>query len=232
MALPATFKVADAVDEAFERCQFDPEGITAKHIASAHRSIRLLLDSWNNDSVDFWKVATGIQQPCTIDMQSFVPAVDGVIDILRMAVLRDVYTTPMIVMAQSDWFAIPDKQTVIGMPNRFWAERAINTVTSFIYPKSENNTDILIYDAMVRSNNSTILGAQADVPSLWNEAFVSGLAFFLGKKFARALLPQLQADYGGPLWQGPPGAYQVAKMGNRERADTIFVVHKARRPRR
>lgn len=229
MALPSAWTVSNAIDDAFERIQFSPEALTPQHLVSARRSIRLLLDEWNNDSVDFWKVQSNIQHVQTLNEASFVPPA-GLIDILDMAVLRDTYTTPMVCLARADWFAIPDKATVQGMANRFWLERLIAGFVCHIYPFAENSTDILVYDAMVQFNDSSILQGAADVPPLWNEAFTAGLCAKLAEKFNRALWAEKKAAAGGPLQPG--GAYAIARTGNRERGDTVMIVHKGRRQRR
>lgn len=229
MALPSAFTVSQGIDEAFERIGYDPTALEPRHLVSARRSIRLMLDDWNNDSVDFWKVQSNIQHVQTLNEASFVPPV-GLIDILDMAVLRDTYTTPMVCLARSDWFAIPDKATVQGMANRFWLERLIAGFVCHIYPFAENSTDILVYDAMVQFNDSSILQGAADIPPLWNEAFVAGLTAKLAEKFARQLWAEKKAEAGGPFTPG--GAYGRARTGNRERGDTVMIVHKGRRQRR
>lgn len=229
MALPANFTVADAIDEAMERCLFAPEAITPQHIVSARRSIRLMLDDWNNDSVDFWKVVSNQQHQQTLREDEFVPPA-GTIDILDMSVLRDTYTTPMVILSRSDWFAIPDKATVQGMANRVWTERLQNSVTCHIYPFAENSTDILVFDAMVQFNDSSILQGSPDVPPLWNEAFTAGLTAKLAEKFRHELFAEKLALAGGPFM--PTGAYARARTGNRERGDTVMIRHKGRRQRR
>jgi hypothetical protein len=234
MALSAQFNVAEHLEEAFERIGFSPEAIASAHLTSAKRSIRTLLTTWNNDSVDFWKVVSA-QHPQTLDEAVWnLPA--GTIDVLRMAVLRDTYTTPMVILSQSDWFAIPDKASVRGMANRVWVERTIPTFRAHIYPYAENSTDILNYDYMVQFNDSTILNGSPDIPPLWQEAFTAGLTALLAEKFAPSRFAEKRRLYGGPGFRaadgGPPSAYEVARMGNRERADTVMIVHKGRRQRR
>lgn len=229
MALPAAFTVAQAIDEAFERIQFDPRALTGEHLVSARRSIRLLLDSWNNDSVDFWKVNAGIQHTVALNEASFVP-VTGCIDVLDVALLRDVYTTPMMAISRSDWFAIPDKTTVRGMPSRYWVERITSGPVLHFYPFAENATDIVVYDAMMQFNDSSQLNGAADIPFRWNNAFVCGLTAFLSEKFKPELFDKKMMVYGGP--GVPNGAYAVARMGDRERGDTVLVRHQGRRWRR
>lgn len=229
MALPGTFLVSEAVDEAFERCGVDPGALVDKHLESAARSIRLLLDEWNTDSVDFWKILSGQQHITTIEEQQFVLP-DGAIDILRMGVLRYSYLTPLLIIAAEDWFALPDKGLAQGMAQRMWAERLIAGVTAHYYPMAENNTDILLYDVMMQFNDSTILQGSPDVPPAWQWAFVDGLTAYLAEKYDRPNYMAKLAKYGGPMI--PTGSYARARAGNRERGDTVLIKHPARRLRR
>lgn len=229
MALPSALSVAQAIEDAFERINFDPTALTARHLQSARRSIRLMLDDWNNDSVDFWKVQSGVQVPLTSGQAYFTP-VTGCIDILRIACRRDQYDTPMLIIGADDWFAIPDKLNDWGMPTRLWNERLVASQIGHIWPYSENSTDILVYDAMVRFNDSTYLPGDIDVPPLWNEAFVAGLTAKMAEKFAPAQHEVKLQLAGGPFMPG--GAYGRARIGNRERTDTVMVVHRGRRWRR
>lgn len=230
MTLPAAWTIADSLDEAFERCGVAPSGITEEHIDSAARSIRLLLSSWNNDSIDFWKVSSGNQQTLAVDDDSFTP-VSGTLDIIRAKVLRDDVTTPMLIIGAEDWFRIPDLLAGnTGMPNRLWVERLASSVTANFWPASENATDKIVYDAILQFNDSTVLSGSADVPETWLTAFLDGLTMFLSQKFDRANYDRNARIYGGPMI--PTGSYAVARAGNREKADTVFVVHNSRRRRR
>lgn len=229
MTLPPTFRVAEAIDDAFERIQVDPKGITAEHVASVRRSIRLLLSEWNSDSVTFWKVQAGVQHVLTLNENQFVPPA-GCLDILNAALKRDVYITTMIMLSREDWFNIPDKDTVKGMPNRFWTERNSVPPTVHIYPFAENSTDIIVYDAWMQFNDSTQLAGSADIPPRWEEAFTAGLTAKLAEKFNRALWAEKKMAAGGPMQSG--GAYAIARAGDRERGDTVLVYQKSRRTRR
>jgi hypothetical protein len=227
MALPADFDVASFIDEAFERIGFDPSAIVDRHIESAQRSIRLMLDSWNNDGVNFWKVVTE-QRLFTAGDQTFAP-VSGIMDIMRASVLRGTIYTPMVIISAGDWFAIPDKTSAAGLANRLWFQKSIPPFIN-VWPKAENSTDILVYDAILEFDDSGTLASAPNIRQQWNGAFAAGLAFHLAEKFAPARLAEKAALYGGP--GKPGGAYGVAKMGERERSDTVMVVNKTRRWRR
>jgi hypothetical protein len=235
MTLPSAFTVAQSIDEAFERSLIDPKGITPEHVASARRSIRLMLDSWNNDSVMFWKVGAGQTQALAIGDDSFT-LVAGAIDILQAAILRSGAYIPVSIISQSQWFAIPDRDAttqVQGLPRLCWVERTITGATAHIYPAADLATDVFVYDVMLQFNDSSQLSAQADVPGRWNNAFVSGLTAFLSEKFNHALFAEKMAKYGGPGVTNrpgqPPSDYQIARMGDRERGDTVMTIARRRR---
>lgn len=226
MALPESFSIADAIDEAFERIGRAPSGITAEHIVSAQRSIRLLLSDWNTDSVDFWKVASGQIHTVALNESAFTP-VAGTVDIIRVACRRSQYDTPMLVIAAEDWFAIPDKLLTAGMPTRVWCERLASSVSAHYWPMAENATDVLVYDALLQFNDSSILAGSPDVPEMWLNAFTDGLTAKLAEKWAPDRMAEKIQIYGGP--EVRTGSYGRARHGNRERAPTIMTVHRSRR---
>lgn len=228
MALPASFKVAESIDEAFERIGFAPEQITVRHVVSARRSIRLMLADWNTDQVLFWKVAAARTSALTLSADDFSPAAD-VIDILDMAVRRDNIDIPMQALSRSQWFALPDKIESQAMPTHYWVERLATGVTVHIYPKSENATDVLVYDAMLYFDDTSALASSTGLVERWNPAFTAGLTYHLSEKFARQMMAEKLELYGGP---NPPrgvwGAYQRAKTGDRERGETRITIARGR----
>lgn len=230
MAIPARFLVREAIDDAYERIGKNPILLDAQTLISAQRSIRLLLDEWNNDGVMMWRILTDQQLSISaIGLETFtLPS--NVMDILDMAVFRSEAKIPMIEVSRTDWFALPDRTNSSGMPTRWWPERNQEPILVHTYPKTENTSDILIYDCMTYFAESTSLSSFADVRRNWNEAFVAGLAAKFAEKWAPDRLVEKRQLAGGPLQMG--GAYTIAKMGDRERGDTVFVLNKRRRQHR
>lgn len=221
MALPATFTVAAALDEAWERIDKDPAKMTGRHIVSAQRTIRLMLVQWNNDGILFMKVTSGLLHTVALAETSFA-ASTGVIDILSAAIRRNSLDSPMLMLSRDEWFALPDKALAQAMPDRFWVERIASPPTVHFYPMAENATDVIVYDALMRFNESGALASAPDVQELWLEAFVSGLTAGLAEKFAPNRFIEKMALYGGPGKR--TGAYAVAKMGNVEKGDLQFTM--------
>lgn len=231
MALPAAFSVANAIEEAFERVGIDPAAIETRLLASARRSIRLMLDSWNTDGVLFWKVLNNNTHTVSVGEGSFVLQ-DGSIDVLEARVRRNSIDTPMLAISIQDFYALPDRLLSRGMPDRYWVQRnqtGVGAPTLQFYPKAENATDIIAYNSLLYFNDASALSGAVEVPSRWNQAFVSGLAYHLAEKHAPSRLTEKKAIYGGP--GESRGAYATARMGDRERGDTVFTMgrHRGRR---
>lgn len=230
MAIPARFLVREAIDDAYERIGKNPASIDVPILISCQRSIRLMLDDWNNDGVMMWRILTDQQLAISAIGDEDFTLPSNVMDILDMAVFRSNAKIPMIEISRTDWFALPDRTNSSGMPTRWWPERNQEPILVHTYPKAENTSDILVYDAMTYFAESTSLSSFADVRRNWNEAFVSGLAAKFAEKWAPDRLDEKRKLAGGPLLMG--GAYAVAKMGDRERGDTVFVLNKRRRRHR
>lgn len=228
MAIPARLLVREAIDDAYERIGLPLSDLDANRLISCQRSIRLLLDEWNNDGVTMWRVLTDQQATALAVGDEDADMPTNVLDVLDMAVLREESKIPMAQFSRSDWFSLPDRINSSGMPTRWWAERNAEPIVVHFYPKAENATDVLIYDCISFFEDSTALSSFADVRRNWNEAFVSGLSCKFAEKWAPARLIEKMGIYGGPLKPGT-GAYAVAKMGDRDRGDTVFTLNKRRR---
>lgn len=226
MALPATFRTIDAVEEAFERIGFDPSTLVARHMVSAQRSIRLMLEEWANDQVHFYKVS---QQTRTLtDGDTSFTTVAGTIDVLYAMVTRNSVDIELGILSLEEWRSIPNHATAEGMPNRYWIDRTTEPPVFRFYPKAENSTDVIKYDALMYFDDSTPLASAPNIRALWNEAFTAGLTAKLAEKFAPDRLEEKMLLAGGPHRRG--GAYAIAKSGgNRERADLQIVPAKSRR---
>ncbi len=210
--------LAECVDEAFERCKVDPSTLSLQHILSARRSVNFMLVEWaTKDNQDFrvdrienFALTQGTQN-YTID-----PDADGrIIDIQQMSLRRAGSDTTMYPMSRQEWLDIPDKDTQ-GRPNRFFADKRQDAVIIYLWPVPENSTDTLIFDAMRKFTDYGLGVNGPDVSYYMREAFVSGLAHHLGRKFApEPIIPRLKLEYD-EAWTNANGA-------QRQRGDVVIV---------
>lgn len=215
MANYATFSVGEAIIEAFERILIQQSRVDAEKMDSAFRSIRLLLEDWDNDDVKLWRVVSSTQ--VTTESDSDYTLTAGAIDVIEVYLRRDGIDTPMAILSRSQWFAIPDKDEE-GRPDRIWVDRSQDPPVMNVWPVPENSTDTIVYNYLKKLQDSSTVSSGADVPSRWNEAFVSGLTAKLAEKWARPLLAEKMSLAGA--------AYSRAKIGERERGATVMRIRR------
>ncbi len=135
----------------------------------------------------------------------------GTLAILECVVRRDAVDTPVHKIDRETYHMIPNK-TQEGLPTQLFYDRKAGTYTLWNVP--ENSTDVLRFWRMRRVQDVTAGQETPDVGYLWFEALASGLA-------ARLALIYNETRYA--LLKGEAkDAFDAAKTGDRERADTSF----------
>ena len=210
-------ELADAVDEAFERCRVDPGTLDVSHVISARRSMNFMLAYWATKDHQDYRIDR-VTLPLVQGTQSYTvdPDTDGrVIDVNQVALRRDNTDTSIYAMSRTEWLDIPNKSTE-GRPSRYFADKRNDSVIIYLWTVPENSTDTLIMDVMRKHQDVGVASNEPDIPYYMREAFVSGLAYFLGRKFApEQMLPRLQVE--------ADDAFQHANGAQRERGDLNIV---------
>lgn len=206
-------KVAEFVDEAFERCGIDPAKLTFRHLRSARRSLGLMFSDWNNVGVKLWAVDE--QTQLVTDGDPTYDTASGTITILEMFVRRSGVDTPVYPMSRSEYAAIANKIDE-GLPTKYFLDRQRALPTYTLWNVPENNTDVIHYWRMRRLQDVGNPSATLDVGSNWFEAVAAGLAARLSVKFAPSRVSMLGA------MDGP--AFQRAYGNERERGDTHMSI--------
>ena len=162
MALSGTsdfeLDVAEYIEEAFERCGLEVR--TGYDLKTAKRSLNLMLAEWANRGLNQW----------TIKQRSFTSTQgDGdisisadVIDVLSVVVRRSNTDYALDRVSRDTFLSIPNK-TSQGRPSQFFLDRQTTPVLQ-IWPRPENNTDVVIYDALTRMNDADSQTNTLDMP--------------------------------------------------------------------
>ena len=193
MALSGTsdfeLDVAEYIEEAFERCGLEVR--TGYDLKTAKRSLNLMLAEWANRGLNQW----------TIKQRSFtstqgdgdVPVSSDVIDVLSVVVRRSNTDYALDRVSRDTFLSIPNK-TSQGRPSQFFLDRQTTPVLQ-IWPRPENNTDVVIYDALTRMNDADGQTNTLDMPFRFYPCLAAGLAYYISMKRAPNRVQLLKAVY-------------------------------------
>jgi hypothetical protein len=188
--------VGNLVIAAYERVQIRAPSLRQEHFLTARNELNFLFAEFSNKQVNLWKIElisiTLVDGTATYD----VPA--RVVMILD-AYLRlnsgdsdqtDTYITPV---SRTDYASYAAKLTE-GVPTVYWFNRIISpTLTT--YPVVNSSDYLLNYYACVQVQDAALTGGETpDVPYLWTDALVAGLAYRLARTYAPALEAIRKAD--------------------------------------
>ena len=127
---------------------------------------------------------------------STVPSFDNVrstIDILSLVVTRDDTDFAAERLSRDSYLNIPNKAST-GRPSQFFIDRQI-TPTLKIWPAPENNTDVLVFNRLVRMDDSDAFTDNLDVPFRFYPCLAAGLAYYLAIKRAPDRITVLKTLY-------------------------------------
>jgi hypothetical protein len=172
---------------AYERLKIFAPSITQKHMETARRELNLLLAEAANKQVNLWKV----------DLVS-VPLVSGTstynVDAKTVMILdawisqnsstptsaNDLYITPV---SRTEYASFSNKTTP-GRPTSYWFDRLIApTITLWPVPNASGYT--LKYYRCIQMQDANLAGGETpDVPYLWLDWFIAGMAHRLARPYA------------------------------------------------
>ncbi len=181
--------VSDYIEEAFERCGLEVR--TGYDLKTAKRSLNLLFADWANRGLNQWTIAQRTQTVTQGDADITLGA--DVIDVLSMVVRRDSTDISMERVSRDEYLSIPNKSTQ-ARPTQFFIDRQITPVLK-IWPAPENNTDILVYDALTRIDDADTFTNTVEVPFRFYPCLAAGLAYYLAIKKSPDRIQLLKAIY-------------------------------------
>jgi len=194
-----SFSLSDgeAVLAAFDRIGKESTELKQKHFVTARREMALLFADWNNRQVNLWKV-----QLNTITLVSGTATYTLPTNVVM--VLDAYYSTNQGLVSQTDlimnpisrdeYAGYPQKQSP-GTPTMYWFNRQI-TPTLTTFPVSNNTAASYInyYAAIWVQDAALGSGQTPDIPLLWYDAMVAGLAHRLARTYAPELEDKRKMD--------------------------------------
>ena len=182
-------QVDDYIEEAFERC--GTEFRTGYDARTAKRSLNLLLADWANRGLNQWTIKQRTQA-VTQGTSAYDLGTD-VIDVLSVVCRRSGSDLTMTRLSRDGYITIPTKTTQ-GRPSQYFLDRQI-TPSLKLYTTPENSTDTIIYDALVRMDDTDTLINTVDMPFRFYPCLAAGLAYYISMKRAPDRIQLLKAVY-------------------------------------
>ena len=187
-----SLSTGDGVIAAFERVQIRAPSIRQEHMRTARNEMNFMFADWSNKQVNIWKTELISLTLVSGTATYAVPA--RVVMILDAYLTQnngltnqtDIYLTPL---SRTDYASYSSKFTA-GNPTTYYFELLISpTITT--WPVINSSGYVLNYYACVQVQDAALTSGQTpDIPYLWYDAFVSGLAH----RLARVYAPQLEAQ--------------------------------------
>ena len=185
--------VAEYIEEAFERCGLEYrtgyDGITAR------RSLNLLFADWANRGLNQWTITNTATTLSKSDQ--FIDLTSTTIDVLDVIIRRteNSQTTDiqMNQIGRSEYWNIPSKDTE-ARPTQWFLDKQI-TPRLYIWPASENSTDQLIINRLVRIEDADAGVNTVDMPFRFYPCLAAGLSYYIALKKAPDRVNMLKGFY-------------------------------------
>ena len=201
MTSSGTFAFSPSTGEcglaAFERIGIFGPDLTAQHMHSLRREANFLQAEWSNKGPNLWDV----------DLQS-VPLVQGTASYsvpAETVMILDAYITitdssgnsqdrVIVPVSRTEYASYPDK-TMQAPPTCFWFDRLIApTITLWAVPDASSTYTLNYYRYRQIQDAALSNGSTPEIPFLWLDALVAGLAHRLARIYAQPLEAMRKAD--------------------------------------
>ena len=188
---------AEGVLAAFDRLGLDATDLKQRHFIAARREINLLFSEWSNKQVNLWEVTLNsfplVSGTATYTLPSNVVMVldayfsqnQGLVD------QTDIYMTSI---SRDEYASYPQKQTPANIVTMYWFNRQI-TPTFTTFPVINSSGYYINYYCVTQVQDANLAsGETPDIPYLWYDAFVAGLAHRLSRSFKPELEDKREKD--------------------------------------
>ena len=129
----------------------------------------------------------------TISASPSLDDAQSTIDLLSAVVRRSGSDISISRISRDDYLSIPTKSST-GRPIQFYVDRQITPVVK-VWLTPENNTDIIIYDRLVRIDDADASVNTVEVPFRFYPCLAAGLAYYISMKRAPDRMQFLKAVY-------------------------------------
>jgi hypothetical protein len=214
-----SLSIGEGVLAAYERIQIRSPSLRAEHFTTATREINLLFAEWGNKQVNLWKV---VQDQITLTAGVATISVPVTTVLILDATINTNQgsqfgqTNRYVTQFSRTEYASLSNPNAPGPPTQFWFDRLLSPNVTF-WPVPDNNGPYTFnYWRVDRIQDANLANAETpDIPYLWLDAMVAGMAH----RLARVYAPQLEAVRKSDAGE----AWTVAAAQNIEVANVSLV---------
>lgn len=192
----------EVVLAAYERIKIFPPMLLQHHMVTARRELNLLLAEAANRQVNLWKVDQ-VTVPL-LNGQATYPVQPRTVMILDAWITQnvgtpaevDLYVTPV---SRTEYASFSNKATP-GRPTSYWFDRLISpTIT--MWPVPNDNQYTLSYYRCTQMEDANLPGGETpDLPYLWLDWFVAGMAHRLSRPFSTPEMEKMRKADAVEAW--------------------------------
>ena len=198
MTTSGTYSFSPSLGEltlySFNLCGIRNTALLQEHMEAARMSSNLMLSRWSNQGVNLWAVdlvtvpLVAGQSTYSVDANT-VMILDAYLGITNSGPEIDRIIMPI---SRTEYASYPNKSQQ-GFPTTYWFDRLLSpTIT--LWPVPDGNQVSLTYYSVYRIQDANMNGTdQVDIPPIWLEAMVYGLAERLAMIWAPDKAPAMKA---------------------------------------
>lgn len=203
MASSGTYNFSLDVDEVIREASemIGGEVTLGNDVASAKRSLNLMLTDWQNQSINLWTIGTTVvsvaASTTSITLSSATMAVlSGVWQVSTNQELQ------MSTLGNEEYLGISNK-SISGRPNQYVVRRNRDAFTVSFYPVPDNSTGAFKFEKVSRIQDVSKTAVETvDVPTQFLPALTMGLAYYMSLKRPNVppdIITRLETNYNRML---------------------------------
>lgn len=189
MATSGTYSFNPSLGEltlyAYQLIGIRPTAILQEHIDASRMATNMMFTRWSNQGVNLWQVAPYTQTlTAGLGIYPVDPSVVVILDAFITVTSGSVNTDRIILpISRTEYASYPNKGQQ-GFPTTFWFDRLLSPLL-YLWPVPDGSQTSLTYYSVYRLQDANMNGTQeVDLPAIWLEAMVYGLAERLAQIWA------------------------------------------------
>jgi len=189
MATSQTYNFNPSLGEvsvfAYQLIGIRPTALLMEHMDAARVATNMMFARWSNQGVNLWTVEF-VTVPLIQGTSSYSAPANAVVMLdayITTGVAPNAVDRIILPVSRTEYMSYPNKAQQ-GFPTTFWFDRQLSP-TFTLWPVPDGTQASLTYAYVSRIQDANLVGTQEmDIPPIWLEAMVYGLAYRLAQIWA------------------------------------------------